>query len=139
YSLCAALVDPVPGSVQPDRLWLRPLRRPYGRQGEQERKQDDVCRKEHENHRDEEKRQVDRMPNVAIRSSFEEGPFFGEPAVDILPGQERPCGEQWQSDKQKDGTENLESHRERKGERPRLAIEDDARGDPVDRQADSKY
>src|SRR5206468_9443875 len=95
----------------------------------------DVCRKERGAHRGEEERQVDRMPNVAIRSAVEEGPFFGELAVDVLPGQKRPRGEQWQSDKQKDGAENLESHRERKGERPRLAIEDDARGDPVDRQA----
>src|SRR5439155_10805161 len=81
-------------SVQADQIFLLGLRIPDGRQGEQERKHDDVLREEKEAHGSEEERQIDRMPNVTIRSALKEGPFLGELTVHVLPGQICACREQ---------------------------------------------
>src|SRR3989449_4660654 len=87
-------VFPVRVSIQLDQLFLLRLRILDGRQGEQERKHDDVLRKEKEAHGSEEERQIDRMPNVAVRSALKEGPFLGELTVHVLPGQICACREQ---------------------------------------------
>src|SRR5437867_10575166 len=116
-------VFPVRVSVQPDQLLLFRLRILDGRQGEQERKHDDVCRQKQKAYGCEEERKVNRMSNVAVRSALEQWPFLGQLAVHILPGEKRPRREQWQAGEQEDGTENLETLGEWKGERPRLPVE----------------
>ena len=87
-------VFPVRVSIQLDQLFLLRLRIPERGQGEQERKHDDVLRKEKEAHGCDEERQIDRMPNVTIRSALKEGPFLGELTVHVLPGQICACREQ---------------------------------------------
>ena len=130
---CATLVGPISITVGFNQLCFFLPRHNNALKQEEEYEGHEVLSKENPSDSKEEGCQMHWMPDVCIRSLFNEHSLAWESTVDVFLYEIRSPREQWQGDEHQDRSKQLERRCLREKPRPSRGIEDDPRGgEPVE-------